>query len=228
MRPPKTSKSAPVGAGPIAGWSQLRPTGFTLVELLVVILVIAILAALLFPVGQWAIRAAQDSKCKQNLRNLYDAYRSYSLDNDGNTLLDGTSPNEWTRLIQPYIGHPVFTSTLPKALYCPSAESKPNAGYYQPDYAANTHGGVHDSLYTTTGAKKLVGQERPSQTIIFLDWIPGWRFARVFEFAQVNNPAQDKDRVFRHNRKLNAVFGDGHVESLSHPLPTDIKSPPWR
>lgn len=221
MRPPKTSKAA-------TGWARLRPAGFTLVELLVTIMIIAILAALLFPVGKQAIRAAQDSKCKQNLRNLYDAYRSYSLDNDGDTLLDGKSPIEWTRLIQPYIGHPVFTSKLPKMLYCPSAKSIPNAAFHQPDYAVNSHGGVHDSQYLTTGSKKLVGQERPSHTIVFLDWIPGWRFARAFELAQVNNPAQDKDRVFRHNGKLNAVFGDGHVESLSHPIPTDIKSPPWR
>jgi prepilin-type N-terminal cleavage/methylation domain-containing protein/prepilin-type processing-associated H-X9-DG protein len=224
MRPPQTSRPARVGSGPLAGWSR----GFTLVELLVTILIIAVLAALLFPTSQWAIRTAQDSQCKQNLRQLFDAYRSYSLDNDGGTLLDGASPNEWTRLVQPYIGHPVFTSKLPELLYCPSAKSKPNAQFYQPDYAANIHGGVNDSSYMTTAPKKLVGQERPSQTIIFLDWIPGWRFARAFEIAQVNNPAQDKDRVFRHSGKLNAVFGDGHVEALSHPIPTDVKSPPWR
>lgn len=228
MPPPEIPKPTPVGSRCIARRSLLHPAGFTLVELLVTIGIIAILAALLFPTGKWAIQAARDSQCKQNLRHLYSAYQAYAMDNNGDTLLDGFAPNEWTRLVQPYIGHPVFTSKLPKALYCPSAKSKPNAQYYQPDYAANIHGGVHDPTFTTTAAKKLVGKERTSQAIVFLDWIPGWRFARTFEFARVNDPAQDKDLVFRHNRRLNAVFGDGHVESLSHPIPTDFKSPPWR
>ena len=228
MHPPEQPRLTLAEPNPIAGRSRSSPVGFTLVELLVTIAVIALLVALLFPVGKRAIQAARDSQCKSNLKLLYSAYRSYSLDNNGDTLVDGTFPNEWTRLVQPYIGHPYFTTKLPKRLFCPVAKSIPNASFYQPDYAANVHGGVFDSTFQTTAARKLAGQERPSQVIVFLDWIPGWRFARIFEVGQVNDPAQSKDRVFRHNGKLNAVFGDGHVESLSHPLPTDYKSPPWR
>ena len=93
MRPPDTSPPPPMESGPIRGSARFRPAGFTLIELLVTIMIIAILAALLFPAGQWAIRVARDSKCKQNLKNLYHAYQSYALDNNGDTLLDGFAPN---------------------------------------------------------------------------------------------------------------------------------------
>jgi prepilin-type N-terminal cleavage/methylation domain-containing protein/prepilin-type processing-associated H-X9-DG protein len=202
--------------------------GFTLIELLVTIMVIAVLAALLIPAGKMALESSEDSKCKSNLRQLFQAYLAYARDHDGDTMTDGAAPNEWTRLIQPYIGHPDFTPRLPKMLQCPAAHTIPNAQFHQSDYAANVHGGVYDSSFLTTSARKLVGQERAATSMVFLDWIPGWRFARSFEIGQVNNPAQYKDRVFRHSRKLNAVFGDGHIEMLSHPLPTDVKSPPWR
>ena len=44
--------------------------GFTLVELLVVITIIAILMALLLPAVQTARENAQDTQCKANLHNL--------------------------------------------------------------------------------------------------------------------------------------------------------------
>jgi len=81
---------------------------------------------------------------------------------------------------------------------------------------------------TSTAPLKLVGQEHPAKVIAFLDWIPGWRYARRYEFAMVNDPNQARDRVFRHSGKLNAVFVDGHIETIEHPISTDWANPPWR
>ncbi len=57
--------------------------GFTLVELLVVISIIAILIALLFPALGAAKRAAQNSICMSNQRQLGLCFASYANDNDG-------------------------------------------------------------------------------------------------------------------------------------------------
>lgn len=57
--------------------------GFTLIELLVVIVIIAILAAILFPVFTKARESAKRSKCVSNLRQIGFAFQSYAEDYDG-------------------------------------------------------------------------------------------------------------------------------------------------
>ena len=54
-----------------------RTSGFTLIELLVVIAVIAILAALVMPLINSSLRAAQRTTCLSNTRQLYQAVIGY-------------------------------------------------------------------------------------------------------------------------------------------------------
>jgi len=51
-----------------------RPEGFSLLELLIVITIVGILAALLVPGFQGAREACWTAQCKTNLRTLYEAY----------------------------------------------------------------------------------------------------------------------------------------------------------
>src|SRR5262249_47776058 len=63
-------------------WSAASP-GFTLIELLVVIAVMAIVAALLFPVLAQARERARAGACLTNLRQLALANMLYAQDHDG-------------------------------------------------------------------------------------------------------------------------------------------------
>jgi prepilin-type N-terminal cleavage/methylation domain-containing protein len=65
--------------------SRTRPKvpGFTLVELLVVVAILAILAGILFPVFQSVRARGQQTTCSSNLRQLGMAVQMYAQDYDG-------------------------------------------------------------------------------------------------------------------------------------------------
>ena len=112
-----------------------RPPGFTLVELLVVVAVICILAALLLPAVGAARRASNDTKCISNLRQLGTAILAYATDHSSalpgpcpSGMANSLSSNSKTELIyylQPYLGLPKPTATAyyPDILHCPAADA---------------------------------------------------------------------------------------------------------
>ncbi len=83
--------------------------GFTLVELLVVMAVIAILAAILFPVFSQVREKARQTQCLSNSRQLGLAVQFYTQDWDEKTptvrmmWMHGLTGNSWIDLVQPYV-----------------------------------------------------------------------------------------------------------------------------
>src|SRR5437588_9800392 len=90
-----------------------RKRGFTLIELLVVIAVIAILAAILFPVFAQAREKARQATCFGNLKQINLAEMMYAQDYDEfvtQLWFYGTDANDpslhsvyWHVFLQPYI-----------------------------------------------------------------------------------------------------------------------------
>lgn len=62
---------------------QRKKAGFTLIELMIVIAIIAILAAILVPNFIRARAQGQLTACKSNLKNIGTALEMYSTDNSG-------------------------------------------------------------------------------------------------------------------------------------------------
>lgn len=84
----------------------MKPRAFTLIELLIVIAIIAILSAILFPVFFEAREKARSTACLSNLKQLGLAYAQYEQDYD-ETVVDGSVSSGcgagWAGEIYPYV-----------------------------------------------------------------------------------------------------------------------------
>lgn len=118
-----------------------KSTGFTLVELMIVIAIIAILASILVPNLVRAKSRSQLTGCQSNLRNLGNALEMYNVD------YTGRYPQAFSLLTPNYI------KTIPE---CPAAGSDTYTASYVvttvPDSfeiycSGNNHGGFSPPDY---------------------------------------------------------------------------------
>ncbi|MGC9317274.1 MAG: type II secretion system protein, partial [Armatimonadota bacterium] len=103
------------------GWSVTGSLGFTLIEMIVVMAIILILAAILLPALEAALGRAEATSCLANMRHLGMAARLYADDYDGR-IVPALLPHPaapkgvcWDVTIQPYLNNRLI-------LRCPSDE----------------------------------------------------------------------------------------------------------
>lgn len=82
-------------------------SGFSLVELLVVMGIIAILIAISFPIYRMILLHAQSVGCAARMRSVGIAFISYASDNDGQLpgRTEGANAIKWPTLLLPYVGN---------------------------------------------------------------------------------------------------------------------------
>jgi prepilin-type processing-associated H-X9-DG protein/prepilin-type N-terminal cleavage/methylation domain-containing protein len=210
--------------------SGRKISGFTLVELLVVIAIIAVLAALILPIGKRMMESSNASKCVSNLRQLYKAANMWSADNDG-WMLPTFPPNhyyQWAQALFPYITPMPATEILkqvgkrPKGAFaCPSSDFLVTASWCS-DYGKNLV--VNNSLTNTNyPLRKMGGMENMSKVIFLADSSAARDLSPFKTNGSITN---------RHNGKANVLFYDGHVEALdssdTNQIPLVNNSLPWQ
>jgi prepilin-type N-terminal cleavage/methylation domain-containing protein/prepilin-type processing-associated H-X9-DG protein len=184
--------------------------GFTLIEILVVVAIIGLLAAILFPVFARARENARRTSCASNLKQLGLGIMQYIQDYDETypcvyLWAADSQGRYWTHDIYPYV-----KST--QVYVCPSSNANGkfdinNLGQAQ----TSVRYGMNNNAFGsgTTQPTKAAQITQPAQLLMLTDTenrITGWNSF----MSDVGNHTMS----FRHFEGANVAFVDGHVKWL--------------
>ncbi len=193
---------------------------FTLIELLIVISIIAILAALLLPVLGKARATAVSTSCKSNLRQIGMYYTMYQHDQAEYVLPYQDSRHNWIGILA-RLGYfnvqwnPANNwDVLNKEFQCPAVSGNRL-------YSLGIHQGIahHDTKtkFTTidryrNNANLVLIADKAEYNNHPYPFISLWQKAK---YQISGTQAGDNGTVIlRHNRQANVLFFDCHVDSL--------------
>jgi prepilin-type N-terminal cleavage/methylation domain-containing protein/prepilin-type processing-associated H-X9-DG protein len=193
---------------------MIERRGFTLLEMLVSVSLIAVLAAFLAPMGGRALDRARGVKCANALRQLGLATLLYARDNE--MTLPATSHQRsaggksWTVTLQEYAGGTV-------SFRCPCDENSTRPySYILNDFLTPHPAGAPDLDFS-----RLTCLRQPGATVLFGEAAPSYTGSDHFHFSEyVGQPIppdffSSQVAVTRHGDSANYVFADGHGETLT-------------
>lgn len=233
----KSSCGVLLQAGKMLGLG--RQKGFTLIELLVVISIIAILAAILFPVFARARENARRASCLSNIKQWGLAQMQYTQDYDesfsGARKYQGATPVIWVELLEPY-------SKSRQMELCPNGTFN-NSGREYPSYGYNYNLGIDTTVV------KLSTVQTPVETVLFGDsWAglpspnenlgsyliyPPTVIASLcsctnwYTMIQPSNSAYRGRITQRHFDGGNVLYADGHAKWSKLPGPLTQNDLQW-
>ena len=211
----------------LAAASGRQRRAFTLIELLAVIGVIAILAAMLFPLLTSATEKGNKARCMSNLKQWGVGIMLFLSENNGsfpqNGTLSGslstTKATAWFNVIPPFMGteplsnlvavgqapgpQPPFNKNI---FTCPSLRGSGGGTNVVMSYAYNQSIDVENRTNSAFGQRLRLSQIRTNAQFIVFG-----------EIAQTNSDILvAANLVYRHDggKRANVCFADGHVSSI--------------
>ena len=226
-----------------------QPKAFTLIELLIVIAIISLLAAILFPVFGRAREMARRSSCASNLKQIGLGITQYGQDYDETMVPSQVFPAigpfiSWPRTMYPYVkSTAVFKcpSNASSAVLSGSADSSGNdavANHYlavgtsRPAYVTEWGGMPAMSYFQAApSGVQLASIENPSQTLDVVENRGPRTDPDVYRpYKYTANPdaipANLETALTRHLGMSNYLFCDGHVKAL-RPMATTTPVNMW-
>ncbi len=190
-----------------------RAQGFTLVELLVVLAIIAVLSTLIFTVSRNVQSRSGGAKCLANMRQIGGAFLLYTQDHDGQLPGRVTEDGDkWPILMQDYLGSPDVYA-------CPDDErnylrTKADPLVNQPNHTSYLFNGFNDqgAFEDASITVRMAAISAPSKTLLLAEQNPGGRnFYMDFEEGNHRSVLNKT----RHQAGANYLFCDGSARRIA-------------
>lgn len=200
---PRTNFAAPTPRPPAA--PRGRRGGFTLAEVLVVIGIIVVLMALLFPIFGQTRSAAQSVACLANLRQIHAGLLQYAADN-GKRLPDPfVSQTSWEQSLRKYVTNTdAFRCKADGELYPAVGSSYDWRDTGRPE--------------TTMAGRMLTDCER-GDAVLALEALPGWHAGGRINAVRMDGSAEPMDQDVCLGDLLLPVRRPGAVGTDAKPKP---------